>query len=117
MSKRQISLGEVFTHAKMRSVLEVDERSPIMTFQSYPDDTTGDEMGKTSNFEEQVKQISDSVTVIPFDVSKTLSDNQYRPKLSVFPTRNGKQFQSHWYLKFPWIEYSQERDSVFCFEC
>ena len=84
-------------------------------------------MGQTSNFEEQVEppvllfqpelKISDSVTVRPFDVSKTPSDNQYKSKLSVFPTRNGKRFQSDWYLKFPWIEYSQERDSVFCFAC
>ena len=117
----------VFPPAKMRSVLEVGKRSPVMTFQSYSDDTTGDEMGQTSNFEEQVEppvllfqpelKISDSVTVGPFDVSKTPSDNQYKPKLSVFPTRNGKRFQSDWYLKFPWIEYSQERDSVFCFTC
>ena len=67
-----------------------------MTFHSYSDDTrhtTGDEMGQTSNFEEQVEllvllfkpevNISDSVSVRPFNVTKIPSDNQYKQKLSV----------------------------------
>ena len=123
MSKRQLSLGEVFPSAKMRSV-DVEEQSPV--FQSYLDDTTGSELGQTIDFEElevdppvlvfqPELQISDSVK--PFDVLKTLTDNLYQPKLSVFPTRNGKRFQRDWYMKFPWIEYSQERDSVFCLAC
>ena len=123
MSKRQLSLGEVFPPAKMRSV-DVEEQSPV--FQSYLDDTAGSELGQTIDFEElevdppvlvfqPELKISDSVR--PFDVSKTLTDNLYQPKLSVFPTRNGKRFQRDWYMKFPWIEYSQERDSVFCFAC
>ena len=51
-------------------------------------------MGQTSNFEEQVEllvllfkpevNISDSVTVRPFNVTKIPSDNQYKQKLSVF---------------------------------
>ena len=51
-------------------------------------------MGQTSNFEEQVEllvllfkpevNISDSVSVRPFNVTKIPSDNQYKQKLSVF---------------------------------
>ena len=106
MSKRQLSLGEVFPPAKMRSV-DVEEQSPV--FQSYLDDTTGSELGQTIDFEElefdppvlvfqPELQISDSVR--PFDVSKTLTDNLYQPKLSVFPTRNGKRFQLDVYMSF-----------------
>lgn len=47
----------------------------------------------------------------------------YQPKLIEYPrTRYGSQtqyrrFQYTWFEKFPWLEYSLKKDSIFCFPC
>ncbi|KAH9801146.1 TTF-type domain-containing protein [Citrus sinensis] len=45
----------------------------------------------------------------------------YQPKLRDYPlTNDGMQehrFQYHWFKKFPWLEYSEVKDSAFCFPC
>lgn len=35
----------------------------------------------------------------------------------VFPLTNGRRFQPNWITKFSWIEYSLQRDAVFCYYC
>lgn len=41
--------------------------------------------------------------------------------LEVYPPRSygksSRSFQSHWYAQFDWLEYSIEKDAVFCFPC
>ncbi|KAF0704920.1 zinc finger MYM-type protein 1-like [Aphis craccivora] len=41
----------------------------------------------------------------------------YQPSNYNFPKVKGRQFRKEWYLKFPWLEYSPSKDSVFCFYC
>ncbi|KDO39290.1 hypothetical protein CISIN_1g038445mg [Citrus sinensis] len=45
----------------------------------------------------------------------------YQPKLRDYPlTNDGMQehrFQYHWFKTFPWLEYSEVKDSAFCFLC
>ena len=58
-----------------------------------------------------------TLTKIPSDLGKTSPSQPIInfPK-SIFG-RYIRCFQSDWYDKFAWIEYSVERDSVFCFVC
>ena len=57
----------------------------------------------------------------PTDISKSVDDDLAQPQLKDFPkTQIGdrkRSFSSHWYSKFPFIEYSTQRDAVFCFPC
>lgn len=41
----------------------------------------------------------------------------YQPTNCNFPKVKGRQFRKEWYVKFPWLEYSPSKDSVFCFYC
>ncbi|KAH9768364.1 TTF-type domain-containing protein [Citrus sinensis] len=45
----------------------------------------------------------------------------YQPKLRDYPLTNDgmqeRRFQYHWFKKFPWLEYSEVKDSAFCFPC
>jgi len=29
----------------------------------------------------------------------------------------GRSFQTYWYVRYPWLEYSISRDSAYCFPC
>lgn len=54
------------------------------------------------------------------DISIDISIGPKQPTMN-FPRRTigGKprSFQSHWYDKYFWLEYSEKKDSVFCFTC
>lgn len=41
----------------------------------------------------------------------------YQPTNYNFNKVKVRQFRKEWYLKFPWLEYSPSKDSVFCFYC
>ncbi|XP_022166373.1 zinc finger MYM-type protein 1-like [Myzus persicae] len=55
-----------------------------------------------------------------FDISVTCEDTAVQPVIS-FPRTfiSGKQrsFQSSWYNKYPWLEYSIKMNAVFCYYC
>ena len=61
----------------------------------------------------------------PADITRSKGDRPTQPKLKAFPRKpfgTGKNsrdrcFGAHWYSKFPFIEYSVQTDSVFCFCC
>lgn len=63
---------------------------------------------------------SKETTATPSDLS-ALEEPATQPKLSTFPSTiiSGKprSFNSNWYEKFKWIEYSKERDAMFCKAC
>lgn len=61
---------------------------------------------------------SKETTATPSDLS-ALEEPATQPKLSAFPVIGGKprSFNSNWYEKCKWIEYSKERDAVFCKAC
>ena len=49
------------------------------------------------------------------------AESPHQPTGISYPVRfysiSNRSFQASWYGKFPWLEYSIERDSVFCFPC
>ena len=49
------------------------------------------------------------------------NDGPKQPLLSLFPTHkigdHNRSFQADWYNNYPFIEYSVQRDSAFCFPC
>lgn len=57
----------------------------------------------------------------PTDIAKFPSDDLRQPVLKQFTqSKYGKDFrcfQADWYKTFPWIEYSSQSNSVFCFPC
>lgn len=60
-------------------------------------------------------------TGLPGDIAKVKSDTPTQPLSIVFPSRMygrvKRSFQPSWYQAFPWIEYSVQKDCVFCFPC
>ena len=46
-----------------------------------------------------------------------LGDYPNQPYLPDFPNKNGRRFQYKWFLTYPWLSYSVERDVAFCFAC
>ncbi|CAM5083951.1 unnamed protein product [Eretmochelys imbricata] len=50
-----------------------------------------------------------------------LSRGPYQPRLSMFPRskigKKQRRFQSDWYAKHRWLEYSPSKDAAFCFYC
>lgn len=40
-----------------------------------------------------------------------------QPKLNFYPNREARRFNPSWYTKYPHLEYSTEKDAVYCFVC
>ena len=64
---------------------------------------------------------SDLCRRLPLDIAKDKTESPIQPFME-FPARTygaggTRAFQLNWYSMFPWIEYSVERDAVFCFPC
>ncbi|CAF4554902.1 unnamed protein product [Rotaria sp. Silwood2] len=58
------------------------------------------------------------ISVIPLDISRSSKDSPSQPKLPSYKTnKENRSFHSQWYARFKWLEYSIERDSVFCYYC
>ena len=61
------------------------------------------------------------VPVIPSDIARSRDDKPAQPQLRSFQkTRVGdrnRSFAFHWYQSYPFIEYSTQRDAVYCFSC
>jgi hypothetical protein len=54
----------------------------------------------------------------PTDVSETSQNPPSQPHLASYPTnKENRSFQEKWYITRPWLEYSRELDSVFCYYC
>ncbi|CAH1722585.1 zinc finger MYM-type protein 1-like [Aphis gossypii] len=41
----------------------------------------------------------------------------YQPEMDKYPKVNGRKFCTQWYKSYKWLEYSPEKDAVFCFFC
>ena len=51
-------------------------------------------------------------------VAPLVEDGPCQPLLIKYPVkRNGRCFQLSWYLKYPWLSYSLEKNVAFCFAC
>ncbi|XP_026034437.1 zinc finger MYM-type protein 1-like [Astatotilapia calliptera] len=57
----------------------------------------------------------------PHDISQNPAEGPRQPHLKIFPrTVHGEKrraFSKTWYSQHKWLEYSQSRDSVYCFAC
>ena len=51
------------------------------------------------------------------DISGCKTDGLRRPRLTHFPTRNGRRFNVSVYQEYDWVEYSAQEDAVYCFAC
>ena len=64
---------------------------------------------------------SHSSSALPADIAKDKFNKPVQPEGITFPSRmfgsNKRSFQHTWYSIFPWLEYSIQRDSVYCFPC
>ena len=60
-------------------------------------------------------------TGLPSDIAQDKSQLPRQPTGMMFPHRlygsTKRCFQANWYSDYPWLEYSVERDAVFCFSC
>ncbi|XP_065584165.1 zinc finger MYM-type protein 1-like [Artemia franciscana] len=58
---------------------------------------------------------------ISTDLSVNPYDNPCQPVLTDYPAttigNRTRKFNSSYFLAYPWLEYSKEQDSVFCFNC
>lgn len=56
---------------------------------------------------------------VPTDISRKGEDkkNQDFYNYTFKKQANGRSFQNGWVIKFPWIEYSKEKDAAFCYPC
>uniref|UniRef100_A0A1X7VWZ2 TTF-type domain-containing protein n=1 Tax=Amphimedon queenslandica TaxID=400682 RepID=A0A1X7VWZ2_AMPQE len=58
---------------------------------------------------------------LPNDIAQHKSDSPHQPSGITFPARmfgsSKRSFQASWYADYSWLEYSIERDSVYCFPC
>lgn len=62
-------------------------------------------------------EIGSAVHCSSEDISKSKTNSPVQPILCQFPTRNGRRFNTQLYKAYEWIEYSVQKDSVFCFAC
>ena len=46
-----------------------------------------------------------------------ISHGPNQPRLPEYPKTNGRSFRSQWFEKYGWLEYSTDKDAVFCFAC
>lgn len=58
---------------------------------------------------------------IPNDISKSIQDGPHQPRKSNFKqtiiNNKVRSFNSAWYDKFKFIEYSEQKDAIYCFPC
>lgn len=72
----------------------------------------------SQSFSANVNKASTNSSSAPTDISKIGEKyTEQRLKNVLFPLRDGRRFQVNWIQKFPWIEYSIQRDAVFCYPC
>lgn len=62
---------------------------------------------------------SDDVLKESIDISRIGEDkkNQDFQSYTFKKQANGRSFQNNWLTKFPWLEYSKEKDAAFCYAC
>ena len=60
---------------------------------------------------------------LPVDIAESAAEGPVQPRLKVYPVRSflekqkGRSFQSSWYDKYSWMEYSVSFDRIYCFPC
>lgn len=56
-----------------------------------------------------------------FVISSNIDEQPVQPSIYLFPRRmiynKYRSFNSSWYSKYPWIEYSKQKDKMYCYYC
>lgn len=63
---------------------------------------------------------SDHATTVPSDISQGVGQAPVQPRIKYPCTTidaKKRSFNSDWFAKYHWLEYSKERDAVFCYAC
>jgi len=58
------------------------------------------------------KQLESSFDEEVFDISDNIDEQAYQPRMIYNKYRS---FNSSWYSKYPWIEYSKQKDRIYCY--
>lgn len=53
----------------------------------------------------------------PQDLSSSKNDHPAQPKLTMYPTTNGRRFRIKYFPLYEWLEYSISLDALYCFVC
>jgi len=53
----------------------------------------------------------------PQDLSSSKNNHPAQPKLTMYPTTNGRHFSIKYYQLYEWLEYSISLDALYCFVC
>ncbi|CAF4909321.1 unnamed protein product [Rotaria sp. Silwood1] len=78
----------------------------------------GTSSATNSSLNTEISSPKSSSKGCPADISQRSQDLPVQPRLTVYPTDNeNRSFQVRWYIKRDWLEYSVERDAVFCYYC
>ncbi|KAL4088993.1 hypothetical protein QTP88_024071 [Uroleucon formosanum] len=100
-SKSQISsIGIDKENDSNRNIINNDDVEIAMTTQSS---TFSNSLIKTPEFKK--------------DISMNKNEKPVQPMLLFYPKTNNRNFQSSYFNKFNWLEYSISDDVVFCFPC
>lgn len=92
------------------------EEHPKPSARSGNSDSSHVEIGTTEDTSQNKGKRDEKVYSQPPDDLGDTSPRQ--PKLTKFPTdEDGRKFQTDWYKRYEWLEYSIERQSAFCFAC
>ena len=97
------------------------EQSPVLESASETSSSqleSGNVLSSSAFQSSQSSAVNLQPTSNPVDISRSGSDPPAQPKLSLYKkNKENRSFQSQWFSSFPWLEYSKEQDSAFCFYC
>ena len=66
-------------------------------------------------------QRQENDTRFPSDIAQSTADEPSQPLLAHFPTTiiggKARSYQAFWFRSHPWLEYSVEKDSCYCYPC
>ena len=121
----------LLSESESDEVLAIDTSSPsttctVTTVSSLSVTTVSTSLPCTSSTTTTVTETQSTSSLhqsssLPADIAKDKVDKPVQPQGITFPSRmfssTKRSFQSTWYTLYPWIEYSVQRDSVYCFPC
>ena len=79
----------------------------------------GDDNNEASSSSRPSVEPPYGIACTAFDIAKGLEDKPVQPRNISFPRdkKNNRSFNSSWYHKHMWLEYSVSKDAAFCYPC
>ena len=104
-----------------KSLEELTDQAITTTSSAGPSSTSGSGSSCLSDGDSSHLFVSTMRSILPDDISRCRDDKPTQPQLRNFQkSRDGdrnRSFAVHWYKSYPFIEYSIQRDAVYCFCC